>query len=128
VVQSALRVGKGLTMTGMLARSGFAFRIWLTASSHDFEQGPSFVLLAPTPRTMSLQPDARMISPTGVDSDDSAWGDISIFMRIGVLGENGGIGRRGGGVGVAGSCRGIFGGIHERQGVRETQDKVRKGG
>ena len=48
---------------------------------------------------MSLQPDARMISPKGVDSD-SAWGDISLFIRIGILGENGGIGHHNGGVGV----------------------------
>ena len=114
MVQSALRVGKGLTRTGMLAKSGFAFCIWLTASCMILT-GSEFLLLAPTPRTMSLQPDARMISPKGVDSD-SAWGDISLFIRIGVLGENGGIGRRDGGVGVVGSCRGIFGGSMRNEG------------
>jgi len=128
VVQSALIVVKGLTMTGMFARSGFVFRILLTASS-TILTGSEFRLLAPTPRTISLQPDARIISPNGVDSD-SAWGDISLFIRIGVLGENGGIGHRDGGVGVAGSCRGIFGGsISEERGVGGKWEKgyVQKG-
>jgi len=99
-------VGKGLTMTGMLARSGFVFRILLMASS-TILTGSKFCLLAPTLQTMSLQPDVRMISPNGVNSD-SGWGDVSLFIRIGVLGENGGIGHRDGGVGVVGSCGGIF--------------------
>ena len=117
MVQSALRVAKGLTTTGMLARSGFVFRIWLTASSMIL-MGSEFRLLAPTPRTISLQPDAKIISPNGVDLD-SACGDISLFIRIGVLGEKGGIGRRDGGVGVAGSCRGIFRGSMRSEGWEE---------
>ena len=116
MVQSALRVVKGLTMTGMLARLGFAFCIWLMAPSMILT-GSEFHLLAPTPRAITLQLDARMISPNGVDSD-SAWGEISLFIRIGVLGENGGIGRRNGVVGVAGSRWGVFGGSMGTRGGR----------
>ena len=93
-------------MTGMLARLGSVFHIWLTACSMILT-GSEFHLLALTPQTMSFQLNARMISPNRVDSD-SAWGDISLLICMGVLGENGGIGHHDGGVRVAGSCRGIF--------------------